>query len=158
MSAQILILACFTQCSVRNRDKCPSDPPTTKELSHAPVRAALPILILAFKICLLKILTGLIKPPSNFGVAAAPNNQILRTCEASPGFAQPQSQTEFLLNLISHCWRCLWSQVNEQVESFYSGADPIGNPPCRHPFSIAFLLYVAVFTQSFHRRIHLGLT
>lgn len=70
--------------------------------------------ILAFKICLLKALTDLIKPPSNSGVATAPNNHILRTCEASPGFAQPQSQTEFLLNLISHCWRCLWSQVNEQ--------------------------------------------
>lgn len=102
--------------------------------------------ILAFKICLLRPLTDLIKPPSNFGVAAAPNNQILRTCEASPGFARPQNQTEFLLNLISRCWRCLWSQVNEQMESLHRGADPIGNPPCRHPFSTAFLLYIAVFT------------
>lgn len=51
--------------------------------------------ILVFKICLLKALTDLIKPPSNFGVSAAPDNQILRTCEASPGFAHFRAEWSF---------------------------------------------------------------
>lgn len=92
------------------------------------------------KICLLKVLTDLVKSPSNFGVAAAPNNQVLRTCAASPGFAWPWVQTEFLLQLISHRWRCLngpapwWGRCSGQ--------------PCSHAaLSTACLLHGAVFTE-----------
>ena len=106
------------------------------------------------KICLLKALTDLIKPPSNFGVAAAPNNQILRTCEASPGFARPQSQTEFLLNLISHCWRCLWSQVNEQWWG-RSNQQPSLQASLQHCFPVVCFSVYIEFSQKDSFRINL---
>ena len=106
------------------------------------------------KICLLKALTDLIKPPSNFGVAAAPNNQILRTCEASPGFARPQSQTEFLLNLISHWWRCLWSQVNEQWWG-RSNQQPSLQTSLQHCFPVVCFSVYIEFSQKDSFRINL---
>jgi hypothetical protein len=43
--------------------------------------------ILPFKICLLNALTDLIKPPLNFGIAAASNKEVLGNFEASLRFA-----------------------------------------------------------------------
>ena len=110
--------------------------------------------ILVFKICLLKALTDLIKPPSNFGVSAASDNQILRTCEASPGFARPQSQTEFLLNLISYCWRCLWSQVNEQRWG-RSNQQPSLQASLQHCFPVVCFSVYIEFSQKDSFRINL---
>lgn len=93
-------------------------PHTTPELPSAPTGQPAHYCKLPFKICLLKAFTDLIKPPSNFGVAAAPNNQISRTCEASPGFSWPQSQTASLLNLLARRrWRRLWGGVRQSLRS-----------------------------------------